>query len=282
MLFTLSFRERNIGGAVVPGQLTMENGVTGQSAEDHLAVAFRVVVVTHGFNVSFKKGRQSLEKLANFLNLGPDVAVVSVLWPGDHQLGVISYPAEGRDADDSATQLVRFLDRVTSKYSRPPISVVAHSLGCRLVLETSKQLIASNWTLEQVCLMAAAINDYSLAAEENYLDACKSSARVGILASRKDYVLRLAYPLGNAVEAFLFTDQTLGKALGYHGPRVREKSGETIPDSVHTHVIQSKHKVGHGDYLPSWDELPSREQRAASRFAKELLTGISSPTYEIQ
>lgn len=281
MLFTLSFRERNVGGSVVPGLLSMENGATGQEAEDYLAIATRIVLMTHGFNVSLEKGKSSLQKLANFLNLTADAAMVSVLWPGDHQLGVISYPAEGRDADDSATQLVRFLDRVTSKYARPPVSLVAHSLGCRLVLETAKQLTAGGWVIDQACLMAAAVNDYSLAADRDYLDACEAALRVGVLASRKDYVLRLAYPIGNAVEGFLFSDQKLGKALGYHGPRADKKSGQSVPDTVHAVVIKNEHKVGHGDYLPFWDALPSREQRAAATFASQLLQGVTNPSYEI-
>lgn len=274
-------RQRNVGGPVVPGVLSVEGGPTGTQAETLLSIAPRIVIATHGFNVNFEKGVGSLQKLHGLLGLANSDALLAVLWPGDHQLQAISYPVEGRDADDSAALLVRFLDRVTSKYARPPVSLVAHSLGSRVVLEAAIALLAQGWRIEQVCLMAAAVNDFSLSAPSDYRVVSESVGNLAVLASRKDYVLKLAYPVGNFLESFLFFDHDIGKALGYHGPKADKPSGELVPERVYGLVVPNSLDVDHGDYLPSWNSAPSRTQLAAAAFAREVLSGEAKPTYSL-
>jgi pimeloyl-ACP methyl ester carboxylesterase len=281
MLFWLDLRQRNVGGPVVPGVVSYDDGSTGVEIESHLAIAPRVVIATHGFNVNHERGVGSLRKLSELLGLSESDALLAVLWPGDHQLRAVSYPVEGRDADDSAVQLVRFLDRVTSKYARPTISLVAHSLGSRVVLEAAVELLSDGWHIEQVCLLAAAVNDFCLATSSDYRVVSESVTSLAVLASRKDFVLRFAYPVGNFMEAFLFFGHETGKALGYHGARGNKGTEEAVPDRVYSLVIPSDLEVGHGDYLPSWNSPPTRMQRAAAEFARAILSGKAKPDYAL-
>ena len=73
--------------------------------------------------------------------------------------------------------------------------------------------------LKQLCLTAAAVDDYCLGYDLDYRDTALQAERVSVLASRKDRVLRYAYPAGDLLQAlcFFWTD-TAGLALGYHGP----------------------------------------------------------------
>ncbi len=272
MNYLLSFRGKRKGGPVVPGFL--EPG-PGLGSLDSLRLESKITVLLHGFNVNYEKGRGSLLRFAMLLPSAQDGAIVATLWPGDHWLGPLNYSFEGRDADDTALELARFLGDVV----RPTVSIalVGHSLGCRVAMETADRLIAAGHDPRQICLMAAAIDDYSLASPEAYLAATHGAARVAALSSKKDKVLKFAYPAGDLFEAFVFTDDTAGLALGYHGPRPHKASGTLVPPNVLDTRISNERKVGHGDYLP--DESPNKEQKSAARFADAVLAGADSPVY---
>jgi esterase/lipase superfamily enzyme len=202
MPFILDFRLDDRGGPVVPGILidTLD-GASGQAAIRRLAQVEQVVFLVHGFNVTRPRGRASLLKLAGLLPAARSQAVVGVLWPGDSWARAASYSFEGRDADDTAAQLVRFLGDIFPRGAT--VSFAAHSLGCRVVLETVRALDAG-FAVDQVALMAGAVDDYSLAWSRAYRAAVQRAKRVAVLASRCDDVLRLAYPIGDLLQAFLF------------------------------------------------------------------------------
>ena len=267
MVFILDFREANRGGAVVPGRLT-------QGAEDDLRRASKVTFLVHGFNVCRRKGTEGMRRLASRLPSTADGAVVAVLWPGDHFVRVVSYPFEGRDADDSAAMLARYIRRVLRPGTE--ISFVTHSLGARLAMETVKRLRRRGYRFRQVCLMAAAIDDFSLAEPLDYRATTQEADRVAVLASRKDLVVRFAYPVGDRLQAFFFFwRETTGLALGFHGPRPTKRSA--IPQNVYHEQISPERGSGHGDYIP--DATPNPEQISATQFADEVLQGIEEPRY---
>ena len=260
---------------MVPGHLEAGPGL---GTRDDLQRETAIVVLLHGFNVNYKDGSKSLLKLTTLLPSAKNSAVIAVLWPGDHWSGPLSYSFEGRDADDTASELVRYLGDVT----RPDASVafVAHSLGCRVAMETAARLIAAGRDPQQICLLAAAIDDYSLASTEAYLAATNGSARVAVLSSKKDNVLRFAYPAGDLFQAFIFADDFAGLALGYHGPRPHKASGSPVPKNVLDKRIPKSRRppVGHSDYLPGTKSV-SDEQRAAAKFADAVLAGDDHPVY---
>ena len=269
MIHVCDFRERSSGGAVVPGRL-----VAGDAAR--LFTAERVCFLLHGFNVNREDGMASLNRLAAALPLSSEVdELVCVLWPGDHWSGALSYSFENRDADDSASALMQFVELACPR--RPTLSFVAHSLGCRVAMRAAELARRGRWRIDQVCLLAAAIDDDSLASSSVYRAASRSAQRVATLHSHQDRVLRFAYPAGDLLQAFVFADELARGALGYHGPRPRRGPPEAVPESVTAQGIADARRAGHGDYLP--DEPPNEAQRSAAAYVDEVLSGVAQPRY---
>lgn len=272
MIYVLDFRERNVGGAVVRGVLTRADGEDdSRQAWLDLAAEPHLTFLVHGFNTSRAQGRRQLLGLAALLPSQSEGGLVSVLWPGDHWIGPLSYPFEGRDADDTAEELARFIELHVAPSQ--PLSFVGYSLGCRVSLETVKRLLGKAFSVQQVCLLAAAVDDFSLASQDDYLRPTLGSDRVAVLSSTKDLVLTLAYPAGDLFQAWIFfRDDVAGAALGYHGPRRDAAAGTSVPDNV----LHRPSRLGHGhfDYLP--DAEPSAKQRWAAAFTDEVL-GAGGP-----
>ena len=152
-------------------------------------------------------------------------AVVFVLWPGDSPIGPLSYPfTEGHQANDTAVQLARFIENHIGDVN--PVNFVAHSLGCRVALETIDKLhkMADGdhdiYPINQVCLLAAAVDDYCLSMPKKYKTAAEKAQRVVVLSSVEDKVLKFIYPVGDLLQAFIFFwRESFGFALGYAGPK---------------------------------------------------------------
>lgn len=273
MIYFLDFRGRNVGGPVLPGRLL---GMPGAAAgtEPDLAREPRVAFLVHGFNVNRRDGQEKLLNLARNLPSNPDTACVAVTWPGDSWARFASYPFEGNDADDTGTELARFIDRVLPAGTE--LAFVSHSLGARVVMECLRRLGAGRYPVGQVCVMAAAMDDTSLADAHLYLKVAEDAGRVAVLSSARDKVLRFAYPLGDALQAFLFFRRDdAGRALGLRGPRAKES--EAVPTPVTHTQIPNARNVDHGDYLDG--EFPNPSQRAAAQFADAVLSGRPSPEY---
>jgi hypothetical protein len=273
MTLFLSFRSAPKAGSVLADPQVLEgNGAVQQprlrllKALPAVRVAGReVVFVTHGFNVNYERGVRSLARLEHELNLPPAFLFVGVLWPGDWWIPVINYPAEADDAARTGRNLAKFINAQLSNAS--DISLISHSLGARVVLEAVKLMRRK---AREVCVMAAAADDDCLTSSQ-YDAARRNAQRVSVLASRKDRVLKVAYPLGDFFSD-LFAgddDHPARRALGFHGPRPRPKQGTVhaqIPDAI---------DYGHSDYLPP-DDLQEQivKQKQPIRFVSEVLTGL--------
>lgn len=277
MTYVLSMRTQERGGPVVPARL--ESGPS-LGTSDELVLESRLTIVVHGYNVSRSAGRQSLSRFADMIADDAGGGILAVLWPGDHWSRALSYSWEGRDADDSAAALVRFIeDHVATSVA---LSFVAHSLGNRVALEAVERLVDRGYDVGQLCLLAAAIDAYSLASPEDYLAGVGVSKRTAVLWSKKDKVLRFAYPAGDLLQAFLFSgNDSRGFALGYRGPRRHAESDSNVPANVIDIRIPNTRKADHGDYLPSADpaEAPNDEQRSAAAFVKAVLSDDPRPGY---
>jgi pimeloyl-ACP methyl ester carboxylesterase len=284
MIYQLAFRKDDSGGPVVPGQLkVMPNGPEGPAATALLALEPRVTFLIHGFNVNREEGATGLGNLAQCLNSALGAAVVSVLWPGDHWLGPLSYPSEGRDADDTAAQFARFIGDVV-----PPLtslSFVTHSMGARVAMETIERLLGRAYRFDQLCLMAPAVDDTCLASLNAYRATVENCNRVAVLSSKEDEVLKYAYPAGDLLQAFAFWHDTAGSALGYRGPRSHDPSGG-VPDNVLHKMIGVDRNSDHGDYIPEFapggaqpDNRTHRNQESAARFADQVIGCRQDPDY---
>lgn len=201
-----------------------------------------MLLATHGFNVSRAEGMDALSRWSELFTLPPSVLYVGVLWPGDSAfLPVIDYPFEGSEAIQAGRLLAGFLNQHGG--SAASFSFVSHSLGARMVLEAISNLAAKT---RRVTLMAGAIEDDCLASE--YAAAANNCQQIWTLASRKDWVLEFAFPIGNAFGEIVMRGHPYFKAaIGRNGPAqpipVEKRGGAwQIPEGW---------DFGHGDYLPS-------------------------------
>lgn len=210
-----------------------------------------LVLVTHGFNVSATHGMSSLEKWDLLCGLSSPRMFVGVLWPGDSQfIPILDYPIEVPVAKQSGELLANFLN--THANGATSISMVSHSLGARTILQAVSQLQRRTAVL---ILMASAIADDCLA--EEYASAARKSDKIHVVASRADWVLWFAFPLGNPVGEILLSGHPYFKtALGRNGP----SSFQNIPSScTHWQIPDQSPNwdYGHGDYMPGGSVGPS-------------------------
>jgi esterase/lipase superfamily enzyme len=257
----------------VPARLTL-----GTPSMDRLHECPSVVFLVHGFNVSRSDGAAELGNLSALLPAAGAGAVVAVLWPGDSMLGPVSYSFETNKADDSAVEPAKFIG--DNLPQRPTISFIAHSLGSRVVMQTVQQLKIMGVPVNQVCLMAGAIDNDSLAGEAAYVAAAQYADRVAVLYSPSDTVLQYAYPAGNALSAFMHWTATSNAALGFTGPQAPPAAVSAIPSQVEATGILKAAAVNHSDYIPNASGPPSAKQLAAARYANMVLSGASPLQYE--
>jgi alpha-beta hydrolase superfamily lysophospholipase len=283
--YILSFRERKVGGSVTSGSLWRPVRDADVPWNDHLADftadtrGNRVLVLLHGYNNDYDEGRLRLTRYMDMLAEGGYSGVMlATLWPGDGWAKALTYPFEGRDADDTADALFKWVTCHVDASAR--ISFVAHSLGSRVAMHTAQQLV--HWrvgpALDRLCLMAPAIDNDSLGRVGTtcYRDATLAADRIAILASEEDLVLRLAYPLGDLAQTVLYGERW-GRALGRTGPIEREPAVvariEAVPKSSPTRDID------HGDYLDVDVTHPSQTIAESEKFVSAFLEKVLNPVW---
>lgn len=241
----MNFRERSVAGGVKDPTFlegAAETATAGLKVIGDGAVIRRtsrrdVLFATHGFNVSMAEGICSLARLEEALSLPESCQFIGILWPGDFWIPAINYPFEGETATDCGRRFARYCDR--NLRSSSSISFITHSLGARLALQAAQVLKTK---VRSICLTAAAVNSDCLTTQ--YAGAFANSAIVSVLASHKDSVLRLAFPIGDAIADLLHRDHALRPALGYGGPP--SAIGATVPPWQ----IPDAAGHNHGDYMP--------------------------------
>lgn len=258
-VFGLDFRYRGGRLAAAPpaGLLGPEGRPTGRPISE-LARHEPLLFLLHGFNVNRKDGVAQLSKLAKALSekdLGFG-AIVWVTWPGDGPGGPMSYPLQEPDADDTAHHLARALSETIRP--REPVHFAAHSLGCRVVLETVNRLLGSTVAVGTVVTMAAALDGDSPSRLARYRSAVESVDRMLVLRSVDDRVLRWAFPVGDLVSALFYGGSTC-PALGFGGATTSPDGG--VPRNVDTRLHRG---ADHGDYLPPPTGEPSPLQSGAA------------------
>ncbi|MDD2127003.1 alpha/beta fold hydrolase [Pseudomonas monteilii] len=286
--YILDLRHREVGGAVASGHLYRVESDTDIDWDRHLpeftsaTAGKRLLVLVHGYNNSRSVGRKRLVRFGDLLaKAGSSDVMLSVLWPGDGWAKALTYPFEGRDADDSANALFRWLSTNAAPDSR--IAFVGHSLGCRVVMNTAQQISRrGKLTLDRICLMAPAIDNDCLGriGITCYQDATLAVDRVAVLASEQDVVLRFAYPLGDLAQTILSRERW-GKALGRTGPIEREQRIvsriEPVPKA------RGARDIDHGDYLDiDPRKQPVQTVAESEKFVLEFLERVPKPHWPAQ
>ena len=242
MTVFLDLRAWSVGGGPASEVRVVDTGPDGITNVNALADWIRgkdVLLATHGFNVNRANGMKSLSRWADRLTLPGSAAFIGVLWPGDAWVPVVDYPFEGSDAMQSGKLLASFLNQHFAAASS--LSFASHSLGARMVLQTISRL---DRRVRRLVLMAGAIDNTCLSDE--YAEAAKNVDSISILASRKDWVLEFAFPVGNFLGGIVSQGHPyVHAALGRDGPARADltnlRPGWQIPN---------KWDYGHGDYLP--------------------------------
>ena len=286
--YLLSFRERPRGGAVTSGSLWLPEGAADIPWDDHLAdittatQGSDVLFLIHGYNNDYEAGRVRLVRYMGMLaDAGYQGVQIACLWPGDGAAKALTYPFEGRDADDTADAMARWIALHVDRGAR--VSFVAHSLGSRVAMRTAQNLARASAgpALDRICLMAPAIDNDSLGRIDTtcYQEATLAADRIAVLASEEDMVLRFAYPLGDLVQTILFGERW-GRALGRTGPREQEAAIlarlQPVPKS------RRERDIDHGDYLDVDDARPHETIAESEKFVKDFLERAARPEWPAQ
>lgn len=202
-------------------------------------VGRHVLIATHGFNVDRAAGIACLSNWEGLLQLGGEAVFLGLLWPGDSVwLHGLDYPEEPRIADEAGELLAAFLD--ANFQPAGSISLVSHSLGARVVLQTSSKM---HRRARRLIVMAGAIDDDCLDAE--FRTAVANVGQISVLASSEDEVLATAFPLGNFLGGILTEGHPWCRAaLGQCGPSRPWPRNFAAPFQ-----IPDNWNFGHGDYL---------------------------------
>jgi len=208
-----------------------------------------LLIATHGFKVNRADGIQELSNWESLLQLPqPHSAFVGLLWPGDSVLPLgLDYPEEPRVADEAGRMTAAFID--ANFQDAASISLASHSLGARVALATISHM---SLPVRRLTLMAPAIDDNCLAKE--FQAAAAKIGAISVLASKKDEVLSIAFPLGNFFADFIDANHPWwSAALGHCGPAKPWPANFQAPFE-----IPNGWKFGHGDYLHIDNPEPPR------------------------
>ena len=244
MALFLSFRYQPVGGSTRPEPAAWQSNASFAlrsvdiSRFVALAAGRDVLFGVHGYNNSQPEAVCALARLEQLLALPQSAIFIGVLWPGDSSFGAISYPVEKPTATAVGRHLAAFCNKRLK--GSESFSFASHSLGGRVVLEAIRRL---DRPARAACLMAAAIERTCL--EEEYADAFANCDAVSVLASHRDNVLRMAFPLGNLFGHVLdLSANPWSDALGYAGPP------KAIGKTTRPWQIGDDEEYTHGDYLP--------------------------------
>jgi pimeloyl-ACP methyl ester carboxylesterase len=211
----ISVRERGSGGVTASPEASPRGWLQGRR---------HVVLLVHGYNADAEEARRAFD---GFLRMLPArfPPAGRVYWPGDADWGVFSalcYPTKIPVARQSAAKLASYLATLRGPGGGPiELTLVGHSLGCRVVLELLEDLSwldDSRVVVRVVVLMAAAVPTDLIEAGGQLRQGAVRPFHRHVYFSDDDRVLRFAFPAGQALArlAGLEHGRSL-EAVGLHG-----------------------------------------------------------------
>jgi hypothetical protein len=257
---SISFRQNIVGGL-----LTDDDGVI--DPPDLLVDNDRILILVHGFNVNQAEADRSYALFESRLSDEVRERVVRLYWPGDTAtaadmlrgdrgqisaaLSALAYIVKPPVAMRSSQKLRNLFQRIFGERraagrNQPlEICIVAHSLGCRLALETLERVVIASNTdarLPLTVLMAAAVPTYMVTGTGTLAEVV-GKLPLWILHSTDDTVLQRWFRPGQISERAAFPNFRLSVrgALGRKG----------IPGSSTLRVLEGQ--WDHGDYWPDQD-----------------------------
>lgn len=179
------------------------------------------IIFIHGFNTNEKEAIEGYQNLVKELkNIGVDGIYLNRIchfyWPGNTKyLSRASYPFQINKAITTAHMLGQFLVRAIPRSKQ--FNFIAHSLGCRLILEalnsTLLQPFNASIKAKLVVLMAAAVPVDMIRKKTFPLSNIKEAARsIACIYSSRDTVLRKYFQIGQFAAR-----ENFSKAIGLTG-----------------------------------------------------------------
>ncbi|HOG17300.1 MAG TPA: alpha/beta hydrolase [Syntrophales bacterium] len=271
----LSFREESVGGAV-----------KRPDNEASILLSPRLLLLVHGFNVSAREAAETYDGFTEMQRtiLGrtegrycEDRLVVRILWPGDADWGIASplfYPWSIGRANQTAEVLAESLCRACRSGLLFEVDIIAHSLGCRLALETIRCLqvkAGPRPAVRRIVLMAGAVPTFMLDEDPGarlrraYDEILRDPAPALSLYSGRDGVLSWAFPLGETAAG---GKEFLPTALGHEAWRHRGAPANLLQREIEN--------AGHSDYWGHRREVNWSPPLKAGRLARSFL-GLAPP-----
>jgi len=188
-----------------------------------------LLVLLHGFNNHLREAEYAYGAFRDGQDTrlppttwgGIEAGLADSFWPGDaHGPGVLDkldflvYPVAVGRAQESGAALAQY---IAGRSEVLQVHFVAHSLGCRVALETLRALqnLRAPVRIGRVCLMAAAVTTQQVGPGGRLRDALLTARELRVLYSPDDTVLHYAFPPGQtaagAGEGFF------PEAVGRHG-----------------------------------------------------------------
>jgi len=180
----------------------------------------RRIILIHGFNSAEDSALEGYDKFKTYstiINQSFGDQMVTLAWPGDRWvLNPVSYYRTNiESAKECARALAEFIVERNSHEEVPcEYVLIAHSLGCRLVVLLLEELSKRNAPLKQfkIFLMAAAIPVGLLAQNSSAWQAVGSVAMSAVLHSPNDGILQTVFRAGEPAGFW-----TWPEAVGLYG-----------------------------------------------------------------
>jgi pimeloyl-ACP methyl ester carboxylesterase len=236
----VSFRQQPSGGGILnPPIIDPQNSLNSG----------RVVLLIHGYNDDRHAATEAYKGMVAIQGaLGPLTAnLVGVYWPGDNWENFAFYMQSIGHAVTTAGHLADVLRGAADKFGTLQVSIVAHSMGCRLAFELLDALHgAPNIRIDSIVVMAAAVATFSLQPPGGSrtrplraaFDRLILPPMLLSLYSPDDPVLRYAFPLGQSLAGEGLFPTALGHAIWSGGGALTQPP-----------LTQTKNRgARHGDY----------------------------------
>ena len=262
VLDELSVRTRDRGGDVYPN--VRARGHTSRLTKG------RIIILVHGFNVDAKHARKTYQDFLIRLQaqtwpapLDSFGAFWGFHWPGDHRnrlVSLLTFPVRVAETKDAGRQLARLILEYLG--SNQEVFFIAHSLGCRVVLETLYEIAHRRRLSQQhegasvqgTFLMAAAVPYQKCGEGAIFYQKNLEQPRNWVIHSVHDWVLVIPFRTGEGEHG-----EGGGEAVGRHGWPLQRWS-ETVETDI-----------GHGDYWKTWRDVLENIPKMLRATAPQLL-----------
>jgi pimeloyl-ACP methyl ester carboxylesterase len=241
------------------GSKVIDDGKLAQRSPHNL------VLLVHGYNNTEEDAENSYQTFIDHLmssfdeqHPGPD-SIAKFHWPGNVSTlfgSTVGYPFDINNARGAANLIAAYLIGIPVPTLR--VTLVGHSMGCRLILEALNNVRSATPNISIVGLMAAASPVDLVRPGARLFWTGNPPRRMLKYFSEQDAVLLAAFPLGQwAAYQLQIESDNYSEAIGRHGN----------PDEFGSRL---KTNNRHGQYWP--------DKMIAAGLARQIAPTLAQPT----